>query len=273
MDSRRPGSAVVLLVLLSLGASPPARADGVCTLRAATAAEAKSYADAYALFLRVAPRAPDGWTSTDHPATGAIPKLCREYGNAPIRRHFERNFDLAHGRQQRDDDAMQSYTDMVKRQQAAAAANKAKTDAIDAQVTVLVAKVQKAAAAQRFDEIEPLNRQIDALMQQKTTLMGADEVDTQATQIEARQTRDTGATFALRFETPNNEPRTGQPYRVSAGQGLVTAYDDRVGNPIHDVRVYFGGAPEQARVVITGDPARVRELAEAADLKAIAAFK
>lgn len=273
MDSRRPGSAVFPLALLLLGVHPSARADGVCTERPATAAETKSYADAYALFLRVAPKAPDGWASTDHPATGAMPTLCRESGNEPIRRQFDRNFDLERGRQERETEAVQAYTDMAKNQQATAAGNQAKLDAIDAQVNALIPKVQQAAAAQRFDEVEALNRQMDALIQQKTALMGIDQSDAQTKQIEARQTHDTHASFALRFETPSREAREGAPYRTSAGQGLVTTYDDSAGNPIADVNIYFGGAAQQARVIVSGDPARVRELVDAADLKAIAAFR
>jgi hypothetical protein len=273
MDSHRPGSAVLPLALLLLGMNPLARADGVCTERAATPAEAKSYADAYALFLRVAPKAPDGWTSTDSPATGAVPKLCQEFANEPIRRQFDRNFDLERGRQERENEALQAYTDMAKAQQATVAANQAKLDAIDAQVNALNLKVQQAAVAQRFEEVDTLSRQMDALMQQRSALMGIDQSDAQTKQIEARQTHDTHASFALRFETPNRETRDGTPYRTSAGQGLVTTYDDRAGNPIADVRIYFGGASQQARVVVTGDPARVRELMDAADLQAIAAFR
>lgn len=165
-----------------------------------------------------------------------------------------------------------AYTAMVQRQQAQAAANKAPIDAIDAKVRVVTAKVQEAAAAQRFGDIEALNQQLDALTQQRMKLAGYDQVEAESEQVEAEHSRDTEASFQLWFEAPRNEPRSGQPYRTSAGQAFLSAYDDK-GNPRHDVQVYFAGAPEQARVQVTGTPERVRALLDAADLKAIAAFK
>ena len=110
MYEAQPSSVAFTLTLLLSVLNPVARADGVCTPRDPTAVEKKSYADAYALFLRAAPKAPDGWKSTDHPATGAMPKLCREYGNPPVRRHFDRAFHLERGRQEREDKAVQAYT-------------------------------------------------------------------------------------------------------------------------------------------------------------------
>jgi hypothetical protein len=272
MDSRRSRSAVVAFSLLLPCVAPLAHADSECTPRQPTPAETKSYADSYALFQRVAPKAPDGWTSTDQPPTGAVPRLCREYPNEPLRRHFERNFHLERGRQERDAQALQETTAAAQSQQATAASNQAKIAAIDTKINAFMQKSQAAAAAQRFGEVEAINAQMDALMQQKVALMGAAETDTQVTQIEGRQKKDTEATFALRFGTPGSEPRTGKPYRTTAGQGLVTDYDDDLGNPIHEVNVYFGG-PQQAQAVVRGDPARVRALVDAADLPAIAAFR
>ena len=167
---------------------------------------------------------------------------------------------------------MRAYAAQMKNQQAKAAANQAESDAIDAQVAALSAKAQKAAAAQKFAEIEPLNKQIDALMKRKSALMGYDDASAQAAAIEAEASRDTDATFSLWFEVPKNEPRTGQAYRTTAGRALVNAYSDKV-NPTHDVRIYFDGVPEQARVAVIGDPARVRGLLDATDLRAIAAFR
>ena len=87
MYQSKLASVAVGLALLLSTVHPEVRADGVCTVRAATAAEKKSYADAYALFLRVAPKAPAGWASTDNPRTGATPVLCSDRGAAPLRMH------------------------------------------------------------------------------------------------------------------------------------------------------------------------------------------
>ena len=272
IQTARQWTVLILGLVLSPILAFESRADGVCTPRVPTAIEKTTYANSHALFLRVAPKAPDGWTASDNPKTGTMPVLCRESGSQPVRRGFNRSFQLELGRQARDERAVQAYAAQMKNQQAKAAANKAESDAIDAQVAALSAKAQKAAAAQKFAEIEPLNMQIDALMKRKSALMGYDDASTQAAAIEAEAARDTEARFSLWFEVPKNEPRTGQAYRTAAGRALVTAYDDK-GNATHDVRIYFDGAPEQARVTVTGDPARVRALVDATDLRAIAAFR
>lgn len=263
---------LVAVTLLLVGGVPLAHADGVCTRRPPTATETAAYAAAYELFQRVAPAAPDGWAAEESPPTGAMPTLCRESGNVPPRRGFQRRFTREVDRQARDDRAVQAYAAMAERQQAQAAANKAQIDAIDAKINSLTAKMQEAATAQRFGDMEALGQQMDTLMQQRTKLAGYDQVDAETAQVEAEHSRDTEATFQLWFEAPRNEPRSGQPYRTSAGQAFLSAYDDH-GNPRHDVLVYFAGAPEQARVQVTGTPERVRALLDAADLKAIAAFR
>lgn len=271
MSTKRLSSVAIALLLLAWGA-PIAHADGVCTRRPPTAAETTTYTAAYELFRRVAPTAPSGWATDESPPTGAIPTLCLEYGNSPPRRGFQRRFTREVDRQARDDQAVQAYTAMAQRQQAQAAANKAQIDAVDAKINSLTTKMQEAAAAQRFGDMESLGQQMDTLMQQRTKLAGYNQIETETAQIEAEHSRDTEASFQLWFEAPRNEPRSGQPYRTSAGQAFLSAYDDK-GNPIHDVEVHFAGAPEQARVRVTGPPERVRALLDAADLKAIAAFR
>jgi len=272
MDTKHQSPAAVSLLLLTTAVPSLALADGDCTPRPPTPAETQAYAAAYQLFLRVAPKAPEGWTASDSPPTGAIPTLCQGPENQPLRRGFQRGFSRESDRQARDDQAMQAYADMAKRQQAQAAANQAQIDAIDAKINTLSAQVQQAAAAQRFGDIERLNQQMDALMQERMALAGYDQLDAESEQIAAEHSRDTDARFLLWFEVPRNEPQTGEPYRTSAGQAYLSAYDDE-GNPRHDVHVYFGGAPEQARVRVSGAPERVRALLDAADLQAIAAFK
>jgi hypothetical protein len=260
------------VVLLLTAMIPQAHADGMCTPREPTAAETKAYADAYALFLRVAPATPDGWRATENPETGAMPRLCKEFGTEPMRRRFERSFHLERGLTERENKALQAHADLMKDQRARAAANQAENDAIDVKVNAIVVKTQAAAAAQRFAEVDALNREMDELLKQKTALMGIDEGTARAAQIEADRVRDTEAAFSLWFEAPASDPRPGKPYPVDAGNALLTAYDAS-GNPQHDVRVYFGGTPQQARVMMVGDPARVRQLLDATDLEAIAGFR
>ena len=262
--------AVGLAMLLSI-VHPEARADGDCTVRAATAAEQRSYSEAYALFLRVAPKAPDGWAATDNPRTDTVPALCSGPGAAPMRRHFSRSFHLESGQQERQDKAMQAYGAQMKDQQAKAAANQAESARIDAQIAVLMSKAQKAGAAQKIAEVEAVNLEMDALMKRKTALMGYDDAAAQAARIEAEASRDTEAQFSLRFEAPRGASRTGQPYKAAAGKAFLNAYEVK-GNPTHDVRVYFDGTAQPATVQVVGDPARVRDLLDATDLKAMAAI-
>lgn len=271
MNTTRLSSATVLLGLVAITPAA-ALADGDCTPRPPTAAETQLYAAAYQLFQRVAPGAPDGWAAHDSPPTGAMPVLCGGSASAPLPRGFQRDYARESDQQVRDAAALHSYTDIARQQQATAAANQAKIDAVDAKVKALNEKVQQAATAQRFAEIDPLNQQIEALMNERMKLAGYDQLDQQAQQIEADHSRDTEASFHLWFEAPHNEERSGQPYRTSAGQGYATSYDDK-GNPRQEVLVLFLGSPQQARVRVTGSPRRVRALVDAADLKAIAAFR
>jgi hypothetical protein len=152
------------------------------------------------------------------PPTGTMPTLCREYGNPLVRRHFDRDFHLERGRQEREEQAVQAYTTQMENQQARAAANRAAIEATDVKINALNTKTQAAAAAQKFAEIEALNHQMEALMKQKSSLMGIEEGSAQEASIEAEATRDTEATFSLWFEAPTSEPRSGKPYRTAVGR-------------------------------------------------------
>ena len=267
MTTRRLTLAAVAFGIVAQLHCPAALADGDCTARPPTATEKKLHGDAFALFQRVSPKAPDGWKATD--TGGTLSTLCV---GSQLRRGFNRSFALEQGRAERDQKAQQAYAAMMEQQRAKAAANQAAADAIDAKINALMLKVQAAATAQKFDQIEPLNMQIDALTKQKMALMGVNDMQAQSDRIAAEAERDTHASFALYFEPPKNEPQDGAPYRTVAGRARVAAYESK-GNPEHLVFIEFGGLPEQAVVRVEGDPARVRALVDATDLKSIAAFR
>ena len=206
MTTRRLLLAAFAIAALAQFSCPAALADGDCTVRPPTAAEKKLHGDALALFQRVAPNAPDGWKATD--TGGTLTTLCL---GSQLRRGFNRTFDLERGRAERDQEAQQAYATMMEQQRAKAAANQAAADAIDARINALALKVQAAATAQKFDQIEPLNKQIDSLMKQKIALTGVDDLQAQSDRIEAEATRDTHASFALYFEPPKSEPQDGAP--------------------------------------------------------------
>lgn len=273
MNSRTPRTPLAAATLACLFACSTALADGDCVPRPPTAAQKKAYGEAYALFLKIAPAAPAGWTYTDHPASAAVPTICAGSEGEPIRRSFSRDFHLEQGRQERQDRALAAYTDMAKKSQEMQAKNQAAIEALDARINTNMERVQKAAAAQRFDEIEAINLETERLMQQKTRLMGLDEADATSAGIEADEQRDTEARFQLSFEAPPAGPREGEPYRTSAGRARVSAYDDQ-GVAYHDVTVDFDSRLAERPVVrVHGDPRRVRALIDTADLKTIATLK
>jgi hypothetical protein len=248
-------------------------ADGDCEPRAATAAEKKIYDDAYALFLKSAPAAPAGWSFTDSPAAGVTPGFCQGTEGMPFRRSFTRQFQLEQGRQQRQDQAVAEYSEMARKSQDMQAKNQAAIAALDARINANMERVQKAIAAQRFGDIEGINVETEKLMQQKSALMGVGDMDATSDRIAADEERDTAASFQLSFESPPAEPREGEPYTTSAGRARVAAYDDK-GVAYHDVTIDFDSRlPERPVVRVHGDPARVRALLDAADLKSITASR
>lgn len=262
------------LVMLALTFIPVhALADGVCTPREPSAAEKQDYTAAYALFLQAAPKPPDGWTSTDYPVDGSLPKLCQEGAAGRIHRSFTRSFHLERGRKDRDDKAMAAYVDQGKRMQAQQEANKAEIAAVDAKIEALIKITVEAAAAGKYDQIEAMNVQQQALMDEKMALMGMTNVDAESERIDADNRRDTEASFQLFFEAPQTEPRQGEPYPTVAGTAFGYAYEEK---GVAGIQVMIDFEPvggQRAVVTLQGDPARVRGLADAADLEVIAAFK
>jgi hypothetical protein len=262
------------LVLLALMFIPVhALADGVCTPREPAAAEKQDYAAAYALFLKAAPKPPDGWTSTDYPSDGTLPNLCQEGAAERIHRSFTRSFHLERGRKDRDDRAMAAYADQGERMKAQQEANKAEIAAIDAKIEALIKITVEAVAAGKYDQIEAMNVQQQALMDEKMALMGMTNIDAESERIDADNRRDTEASFQLFFEAPQTEPRQGEPYPTVAGTAFGYAYEEK-GVAAIQVMIDFeplGG--QRAVVTFQGDPERVRGLADEADLKVIAAFK
>jgi len=274
MRNRKLIGPLAVATLACLWVTSPAQADGDCVERPATAAEQKVYADAYALFLKVAPAAPAGWTASDNPPTGAMPTLCKGTEGQPFRRGFSRQFTLEQGRQERQDEAIAAYTDMIRKSQEMQAKNQAAIAELDAKINANMARAQKAAAAQRFADIETINVETEKLAQQRAALSGmGGDMEAEAERIGADEKRDSTARFQLSFEPPPAGPREGQPYTTSAGRARVAAYDDK-GVAYHDVTVDFDGQLAEKPVVrVHGDPERVRALLDAADLKSITATR
>jgi len=250
-----------------------ALADGDCVPRPATAAEKKAYEEAYAVFIKAAPAAPAGWTFDDSAAAGEMPMFCQGTEDMPFRRSFSRQFHLEQGRQERQDQAVAGYTDMAKKSQEMQAKNQAAIAELDAKINANTERAVKAATEQRFGDIEAINIETEKLMQQKMALMGMAEMDATSEKIEADAQRDTEASFQLSFEEPSIMPREGQPYTTSAGRARVVAYDDR-GVAYNDVTIDFdSGLRDKPVVRAHGDPARVRALLDAANLKSITASR
>jgi hypothetical protein len=273
MSTRKSMGPLAAAALACLWGPLAAHAECGCETRPATAAEKRVYDDAYALFLKAAPAAPAGWSFTDSPEPGQVPVFCVDVANPPVPRSFTRQFQLEEGRQERQDQAMAAYSDMAQKSQDMQAKNAAAIAALDAKINANVERVQKAAEAQRFGDIEAINAENEKLMQQKFALMGIGDTDATSEKIEADTKRDADASFQLTFEEPPAEPRQGDPYRTSAGHARVAAYDDK-GVAYNDVTIDFDSMFAQRPVVrVHGDPARVRALLDAADLRSIAATR
>jgi len=259
-------SSSVLSLLVGLPCSQPAYAD--CVTVVPSAADKKSYADAYALFLKAVPAAPSGWTAEDTPGDAELTSVCAG-GGGPTR-HFVRKFSNTSDPAERMNQASAASEAAMKRQQEREAMNKSKIEALDAKLAKTMERVQKAASAGDSETIDSASQELDRLMKEKDALMGSSDAQAEQEGIQAQFERDTVATFILSFSTEGDpglfEPR---PYKTVAGRALVAETENR-GVPSHRVHVSF--PPSRMTAEFEGDPKRVRMLVDATDLKALAAF-
>jgi len=259
-------SSIVLSLLVGLSYGQLAYAD--CVTVAPTAADRKTYAEAYALFLKAVPAAPSGWTAEDTPGDAQLTSVCAG-GDGPSR-HFVRKFSNTSDSTARMNQAMAASQAAAERQQEREAMNKSKIEALDAKMAKAMETVQKAATLGDSEKIDSASQELDRLLKEKDALMGGSAAQADQEAIQAQFERDTVATFILSFSTGGDpglyEPK---PYKTLAGRALVAETENR-GVPSHRVHVSF--PPSRMTAEFEGDPKRVRMLVDATDLKALATF-
>jgi hypothetical protein len=81
-----------------------------------------------------------------------------------IQRCFMRSFHLERGRKDREDKTMVAYADQGERIQAQQEANKAEIAAVDGKIEALIKITVEAAAAGKYNQIEAMNVQPQALI-------------------------------------------------------------------------------------------------------------
>jgi hypothetical protein len=264
--ARSFGRSSVLALLVGMPCTQWAYAD--CVTVAPSAADKKSYADAYALFLKAAPAAPSGWAVEDTPSDARLTSVCA--GGGGPSRHFVRNFANTSDSAERMNQAKAASQAASQRQQEREATNKSKIEALDAKLAKAMDSVQKAATAGDGDKIESASEELNRILAEKGALMGSSDAQAEQEGIQAQFERDASATFVLSFST-EGEPGLSEPkpYKTVAGRALVAELDNR-GVPAQRVHVSF--PPSRLTAEFEGDPKRVRSLVDATDLKALAAF-
>lgn len=123
----------LLVVLAVLGVAHVSFAD-CAPVRPATAEEKKIYADGLAMFQRMAPPAPAGWTASDSPRDRTITEVCADAGQRVTRWGFTRQYDRnAEEQQKRLEVATQKMMALMKTAPIDMTGLEAQTKAIEAE--------------------------------------------------------------------------------------------------------------------------------------------
>lgn len=266
-------SKVVRLVVL-LGAAvvaTPRIASADCApTRPATAEEQKGYADAFALFQRVAPPAPQGWESHDDPKDGVLKDVCAPSGQRVSQWRFLRGYERREGMVARQAEAQRKMTALMQDGQAKMKANEAKLADIRQKMNALTKKVQALMAAKKYEEVDAVNQEMAALEDEQAKLMNVGDQDAAAKAIEAEAKRDAGATFTLSVGETDLDTRAFTPVTVGDIKAVRQLLEND-GNPWANLVVVLN-PPSAAKsgqnvVRIDADPTRAEALLKAAKLR------
>src|SRR4051812_39305642 len=138
---------VVSVVMLSAARMASAQCDG--PKRPPTTAEAKAYADGFAMFHRIAPQAPAGWTASDDRKDPVITFICESALYNFTRWSFSRTFNRSGAEMQARGEAALKKTEAVRaRADERNKAKEAKLAALDRRQADLAKRVEAAAAKQ-----------------------------------------------------------------------------------------------------------------------------
>jgi hypothetical protein len=240
--------------------------------RPPTAAEAKAYADGFALFQRIAPQAPAGWTASDSRTEPVITFIC----DSPLYNFtlwsFSRTFNRSQAEMQARGDAALKKTEAVRaRADARNKAKEAKLADLDRRQADLAKRIEAAAGQQNFAALAAISEENNKLAAEREALMTDSVAETEMTGIDAEVTRDQTAQFTMTYgETQVAMSSAFKPMASAVGKGYRQDYQESNGNPHADLVVVLppvAGVPGQTVVRISGDPARADALLKATKLR------
>jgi hypothetical protein len=241
-------------------------ADCTAILRSPNAAEKKIYADAFALFQRVAPAPPSGWEARDSPDSDLLKEVCANRGEQIVRWTFSRSFVRTDNERQRAT-AQRQVEGVVQDAEAARKANQAKLADVDRQIDAVTKRMQTLASAQKFAEMEAAGAELERLMDEKQQLMGLAGQEKAMSAIDAQASKDTRATFSLTVNETSVDTARMKPLATPAGKGFRRDYQSG-GNPQSELLVIVppSAVRGSGQLVLRsqGDPSRAEALLAAA---------
>jgi hypothetical protein len=260
---------VVSVVMLSAARMATAQCDG--PKRPPTAAEAKAYADGFAMFQLIAPKAPGGWTAADDRKEPVITFICASTLYNFTRWSFSRTFNRSEAQMQARGDAALKKTEAVRaRAEGRNKAKEAKLADLDRRQADLAKRIETAAGKQDYAALAAVAEENNKLAAEREALMTDSAAEAEMTAIDAEVTRDQTAQFTMIYgETNVAMSGAYQPMACAVGKGYRQNYQESNGNPHAELVVLLppvAGAPGQTVVRINGDPARADALLKATKL-------
>ena len=258
------------IVMLSAARLAAAQCDG--PKRPPTIAEAKAYADGFALFQRIAPPTPAGWTATDSRTEPVVTFICESPLYDFTHWSFSRTFNRSDAEMRARGDAALKKTEAVRaRADARNEAKEAKLADLDRRQADLVKRVETAAGQQNLAALTAISEESDKLAAEREALMSDSEADAEMTRIAAEVTRDQTAQFTVTYGATDVAVSSAyQPMASAVGEGYRQDYQESNGNPFTDLVVVLppvAGVAGQTVVRISGDSERADALLKATDLR------
>jgi hypothetical protein len=269
-SSRSRAVSVVSVVMLSAARMATAQCDG--PKRPPTTAEAKAYSDGFALFQRIAPNAPGGWTATDDRKEPVITFICDSPLYNFTRWSFSRTFNRSQAEMQARGDAALKKTEAVRaRAEARNKTKETKLADLDRRQADLAKRVEAAANQQNVAALAAISQESDKLAAEREALTTDSAAETEITAIGAEATRDQTAQFTMIYgETDVATSNAFKPMASAVGKGYRQDYQESSGNPHSDLVVILprvAGIPGQTFVRISGDPERADALLKGTNLR------
>jgi len=260
---RIPLISLLAVVLLFAPRVTAAQCDG--PKRAPTAAEAKAYADGYALFHRMAPPAPAGWTTADSRTEATVTFICQsdlyDFTNWSFSRTFNRSDADMRARR---DAALKQTEALMARAEARGKANEAKLADIERRQADLAKRVEAAATAQNLAALGAISEESNKLAAEREALTTDSAAESEMSAVGAAVGKDSTAQFTLTFGAKDVKlGSTFKPMPSVVGQGYRQDYAGTDGNPQADLVVVLPpvpGSSGQPMVRISADPARAESL-------------